>query len=184
MSPPDANITLLARAYAFAAVQHAGQHRNAASGEPYLNHLAEVANLLAYATEGNNAALVAAGVLHDVLEDTGTTPDELRALFGPAVADIVEEVTDPADLSEVDRRRHQVDHAHELSAPAKLLKIADKTSNIRERLAHRPEGQSDEQIRDYIEWGEMVVAGCRGLNEKLEDAFNEAYEAGLRKYAG
>lgn len=184
MSSPDANITLLARAYAFAAAQHTGQRRKAASSEPYLNHLAEVANLLAYATEGNNASLVAAGVLHDILEDTETTPDELHALFGPAVADIVEEVTDPPGLSEMDRRRRQIDHAHELSPQAKLLKIADKTSNIRERFVHRPEGQSDEQIREYIEWGEMVVAGCRGLNEKLEDAFSEAFDASLRKYGG
>jgi (p)ppGpp synthase/HD superfamily hydrolase len=184
MSPSDANITLLARAYAYAAVQHAGQRRNAATGEPYLNHLVEVANLLAYATDGNSPDLVAAGVLHDVLEDTETTPNELRTLFGPAVADIVEEVTDPPDLSEGDRRRRQVEHAPQLSIPAKLLKIADKTSNLRERIAHRPEGQSDAEIRDYIEWGEMVVASCRGLNEKLEDAFNEAFEAALRKYGG
>lgn len=184
MSPTDPPTAFLARAYAFAAARHAGQKRNAAGDEPYLHHLIEVANLLAYATDGADPILVAGGVLHDVLEDTPTTPEELSSLFGPEVAALVAEVTDPVGPTEAERRQRQVEHAPDLSTRGRLLKIADKTSNIRERLAARPPGKTDQEIRDYIDWGAAVVAGCRGLNEKLEDAFDEAYEAAMRKYEG
>ncbi len=184
MNTPADAVTLLTRAFAFAAHRHGGQRRNAAVEEPYLNHLTEVANLLAYATDGGDLVLVCAGVLHDSLEDTETTDEELRTLFGPDIADLVREVTDPPGQDESERRQRQVMHAPTLSPKAKLLKVADKTSNIRERIAHRPAALSDEQLRDYIEWGGMVVAGCRGLNDKLEDAFAEAYETAMRKYGG
>jgi guanosine-3',5'-bis(diphosphate) 3'-pyrophosphohydrolase len=184
MPASDSPIALLARAYAFAAAKHAGQTRNAAGGEPYLHHLIEVANLLAYATDGNDPVLVAGGILHDTLEDTETTGSELRAVFGHDVAVLVQEVSDPAGLPEAERRLRQIEHVRELSAQARMLKIADKTSNIRERLAARPAGQTDQDIVDYIEWGAMVVAGCRGLNAKLDDAFDAAFEAALRKYGG
>ena len=184
MATNEQPVTFLARAYALAAARHAGQRRNAAREEPYLNHLVEVANLLAFATDGGDMVLVAGGVLHDTLEDTETTTEELTALFGPEVAALVGEVTDPSGLEENARRQRQIEHAHELSRRGKLLKIADKTSNIRERLAHRPPGLSDQQIRDYVDWGAMVVAGCRGLNARLEDAFDEAYEAAMKLYGG
>jgi (p)ppGpp synthase/HD superfamily hydrolase len=175
-------VSLLARAYAFAAQRHAGQKRNAAPDEPYLNHLAEVANLLAYATEGTDVELVVAGVLHDVLEDTPTTMDELRSLFGPDIATMVHEATDPPGLDEAARRQRQVEHAASLPGRTRLLKIADKISNVRERIAHRPPGLTDQQIRDYIEWGAMVVAGCRGLNARLDDAYDEAFQTAMRLY--
>ncbi|HEX9809204.1 MAG TPA: HD domain-containing protein [Alphaproteobacteria bacterium] len=174
MSQPRDPVTLLARAYALAADRHAGQRRNCAKDEPYLNHLVEVAHLLAYATDGADPVLVAGGVLHDALEDTETTEDELRRLFGDEVAALVAEVTDPPGLGEEARRRRQVDHAPALSARARLLKIADKTSNIRERIAHPPTDLPAAQVRAYIEWGAAVVAGCRGLNERLDAAFDEA----------
>lgn len=182
MPPSDPSVTLLTRAYAFAAAKHMGQMRNAATGEPYLHHPIEVANLLAYATEGANPVLVAAGVLHDVLEDTDTTAAELRAVFGHEVASLVGEVTDPKGLAEHERRMRQIEHVRELSMDARLLKIADKTSNIRERLANRPQGQSDGEIMDYVEWGAMVVAGCRGLNPRLDEVFDAACEAALKKF--
>lgn len=184
MGPTEPPVTFLARAYALAAARHAGQRRRAAQDEAYLNHLVEVANLLAYATDGTDPVLVAGGILHDAIEDTETTETELTTLFGPEVATLVSEVTDPPDIEESARRQRQVDHAPGLSRRARLLKIADKTSNIRERLAHRPPGLSDAQIRDYVDWGAMVVAGCRGLNAKLEDAFDEAYHAAMKLYGG
>lgn len=183
MDPNDNPVSLLARAYALAAARHADQRRKV-SGEPYINHLAEVANLLAYATDGTDPVLVAAGILHDSIEDTETTVAELNTLFGPEITAIVEEVTDPPDIEEAARRQRQVDHAPHLSSRARLLKIADKTSNIRERLAHRPLGLSDAEIRAYIDWGAMVVAGCRGLNERLEEAFDSAFEAAMKRYGG
>lgn len=168
------DLTQIARAYALAAAKHAGQTRSC-SGEPYINHLAEVAHLLAYATDGIDSELVIAGVLHDIVEDTDATPALLQTLFGAQVSLVVSEVTDPAHVDEATRRRLQVDHAPKLSNRAKLLKIADKTSNLRERLAFPP-NLPPEEIRAYIRWGFDVVAGCRGLNERLDAAFDATLE--------
>lgn len=173
-------VTLLARAYAFAAEKHAAQRRTC-SGEPYVNHLAEVAESLAAATGGSDLELVVAGVLHDVIEDGGVTEDEVRRRFGAGVAALVAEVTDPQGLDEETRRRRQEEHAPHLSVRAKLLKIADKTSNIRERVAHPPDAPKD-AVWAYVQWGERVVAGCRGLDAQLEQEFDAALAEARRMF--
>ena len=87
-----ADVVLLARAYAFAAARHGGHRRKGLAQEPYVNHLVEVAELVAEATGGADPALVAAAVLHDVVEDTRTTAEEVRDGFGEDVAALVLEV--------------------------------------------------------------------------------------------
>src|SRR5262249_11951927 len=87
-------VLLFARALDFAARKHAHQRRKGELAEPYVNHLSDVARLLAEATNGEDATLVVAGLLHDTLEDTETTFDELGKEFGREVADLVAEVTD------------------------------------------------------------------------------------------
>jgi (p)ppGpp synthase/HD superfamily hydrolase len=168
-------IALIARAADFAARRHVEQRRKGASREPYINHLAEVAALLADATEGNDAVLVAAGYLHDTLEDTETSYDELAQLFGPDVAAVVAEVTDDKSLSQAERKRRQVATAGTKSARARLLKIADKTSNLRALTASPPADWDLERVTDYIDWAEQVVDRCRGLNRKLEQVFDAAH---------
>ena len=79
--------------------------------EPYINHLAEVAQLLADATDGDDLDLVLAGLLHDTIEDTETTYDELVTEFGAVVADLVAEVTDDKKLEKAERKRRQVETA-------------------------------------------------------------------------
>src|SRR5258707_14266226 len=104
-------IERLARAYNFAAARHAGQARKGEAGEAYVNHLTEVAQLVAEATGGGDADLVVAAVLHDTVEDTATTFDELTVAFGPRVASLVGEVTDDKSLEKTERKRLQIEHA-------------------------------------------------------------------------
>src|SRR6185312_12379761 len=111
-----------------AAHRHAGQQRKGRGSEAYVNHLAEVANLLSVACSGEDAELVAAGWLHDMIEDTETTHDELAQRFGLRVAGLVEECTDDMSLSKSERRGRQVADAPHKSDGAKLIKIADKIS--------------------------------------------------------
>ncbi len=170
----EAGILLVARAADFAARAHVTQRRKGAAQEPYVNHLAEVALLLAEATEGADAELVAAGWLHDTLEDTEAEREELEALFGTGVASIVAEVTDDKSLPKAERKRLQVETAPKKSIKARMLKIADKTSNLRTLSISPPRGWDLERRKEYIDWAEAVVAGCRGLNEYLERAFDEA----------
>lgn len=168
------SLLLITAALDFAARKHAGQRRKDATAEPYLNHLAEVAQLLAEATEGEDAILVAGGLLHDSIEDTGTTHAELVAAFGVEVADLVREVTDDKSLPKAERKRLQILHAPHKSPRAKLLKLADKTSNLRALLASPPVDWPLVRQQDYFAWAADVVAGCRGINAKLEAHFDTA----------
>jgi guanosine-3',5'-bis(diphosphate) 3'-pyrophosphohydrolase len=166
-------LCLVSEAAELAARRHTGMQRKGRSGEPYINHLAEVANLLAQASEGNDAELVAAGWLHDIIEDTGLTRDQLAAQFGNRVANLVSEVTDDMSLPKEERRRRQIEEAPKKSPAAKLIKIADKISNIRARIADHPSEADQAELADYVGWAEKVVAGCRGGNPILDQRFDE-----------
>jgi (p)ppGpp synthase/HD superfamily hydrolase len=167
-------IEALARAYNFGAEKHAGQSRKGEAGEPYVNHLTEVAQLVAQATAGSDVDLVIAAVLHDTVEDTKTTLDELTAAFGPRVASLVGEVTDDKSLEKAERKRLQIEHAGHASTGAKIIKIADKTSNLRALATSPPKGWPEERKAEYLGWALQVVARCRGVNPWLEGEFDGA----------
>ena len=168
------------RALDFAARKHRDQRRKGAAAEPYINHLTEVASLVAEATEGGDPVALMGALLHDTIEDTTTTRDELASEFGAEVADLVAELTDDKSLPKPERKRLQVEHAPAKSPRAKLLKIADKTSNLRALLVSPPADWDHARKRDYFEWAARVVAGCRGVNARIEQRFDEAYRTGLQ----
>jgi guanosine-3',5'-bis(diphosphate) 3'-pyrophosphohydrolase len=167
-------IRLVSEAAELAARRHNGMARKGRGSEPYINHLAEVANLLATATDGTDAELVAAGWLHDTVEDTDTTRDELARKFSERVAGLVVEVTDDMSLPKLQRRQKQIEDAPHKSPDAKLIKIADKISNIRARIVPNPNNEERDDLADYVAWAEKVVAGCRGINPILDAKFDEA----------
>jgi (p)ppGpp synthase/HD superfamily hydrolase len=169
-----ADILLISRAADFAARAHMMHRRKGNLQEPYVNHLAEVAVLLAEATDGCDATLIAAGWLHDTLEDTDTEREELERFFGGEIASIVAEVTDDKSLPKTERKRLQIEKAPSKSVKARLLKIADKTSNVRALAKSPPMGWRRERSEEYVAWAEAVVAGCRGLNLRLEREFDAA----------
>ena len=169
---------LIARALDFAARKHVHQRRKGVDKEPYVNHLAEVARLLAEATDGADANLVAAGLLHDTIEDQGVRYEELVEAFGRDIADLVREVTDDKNLEKAERKRLQVEHAPHKSERARMLKIADKTSNLRAICNSPPAEWSEQRKREYFDWAGRVVAGCRGVNDRLEAAFDAAWKQG------
>lgn len=177
MSQASEATRLLARAFHFAALRHAHQRRKGDAAEPYLNHLAEVADLVAEATGGRDPSLVAAALLHDVVEDTDTTLAEVAAMFGEDVAGLVAEATDDKTLPKAERKRLQVEHAPSHSRRAKVLKLADKTSNLRNLATSPPADWSLERRRDYAAWARAVVTGLRGASPQLEAQFDEAADA-------
>jgi (p)ppGpp synthase/HD superfamily hydrolase len=105
----------LTEAYHFAAAKHVGQRRKGEAAEPYMNHLTEVAELVARATDAADLELIIAAVLHDTVEDTEATPEELARRFGPRVASLVAQVTDDKSVPKADRKRLQVEHAAQAS---------------------------------------------------------------------
>jgi guanosine-3',5'-bis(diphosphate) 3'-pyrophosphohydrolase len=168
-----APVRLVCEAAELAAHRHNGMARKGRGSEPYINHLAEVANLLSTATDGADAELVAAGWLHDTIEDTETTREELAEKFSERVALLVVECTDDMSLPKTERRRLQVVHAPKKSPGAKLIKIADKISNIGARIHVDPSADERDDLVDYTDWAEQVVAGCRGGNAFLDQTFDK-----------
>jgi guanosine-3',5'-bis(diphosphate) 3'-pyrophosphohydrolase len=170
MLPP---LRLVCEAAELAARRHNGMARKGRANEPYINHLAEVANLLSTATDGADAELVAAGWLHDCLEDAETTREELAQKFSERVASLVVECTDDMSLPKNERRRLQVVNAAHKSPGAKLIKIADKISNIGARIVSDPSAEERADLVDYTDWAEQVVARCRGGSAWLDQTFDE-----------
>lgn len=167
---------LIARSWKFACDRHSHQRRKGEAQEPYVNHLAEVAELVATATEGKDVNLIVAAVLHDTVEDTDTLPSEIAAEFNDDVAGLVAEATDDKSLEKSERKRLQVVNAAKKTDRAKLLKLADKTSNLRSIANSPPKGWSQERQRDYLDWALKVAAGLRGVNPWLEARFDEVAE--------
>jgi guanosine-3',5'-bis(diphosphate) 3'-pyrophosphohydrolase len=169
------DLVRLAHAADYAARQHIAQRRKGPRAEPYVNHLTEVAALLAEATDGSDVALLMAGLLHDTLEDTDATYEDLLQRFGPDVASLVAEVTDDKSLPKEERKRLQIEHASAISHGAKLVKLADKICNLRD-VADRPPAQWELTRRqEYFEWARQVIDGLRGASPRLEAAFDAAY---------
>jgi len=163
---------LIVDAFAFATHAHGTQKRDD-RGDPYIAHLAEVAALCAR-HEPFDPVLVAGAVLHDTLEDTGVSEAELRERFGDEVTELVLEVTDPDGLKKSERRARQVAHMLTASDRARILKIADKTSNVGE-LADLPASRiKPKRMRKFVAWSRQVVANCKGVDAALEAGFEEA----------
>jgi hypothetical protein len=154
--PEPGSAPLLGAARAFAAHAHAGQTRKGAAAEPYVVHLAEVASLTR--AFGGDEVAVAAAWLHDCVEDCDVADADLRRQFGDSVADLVAELSDPPDTPRGERRRLQVARAAGKSPAACLIKIADKTSNLRSVATSPPPGWDAARKLGYLRWGVAVVA--------------------------
>ena len=168
----------LLKAVAFSANRHRDQRRKGADASPYINHPIDVADILTNVGGVKDLAILMAAILHDTIEDTRTSPEELEATFGREVRLLVEEVSDDKSLPRESRKRLQIEHAPLLSVAAKLIKLADKISNVRDVTQNPPTGWPLERRRDYLDWAERVVAGCRGLNEFLDRHFDQVMREG------
>ena len=166
---------LLIDALAFAAYKHRRQRRKDPEASPYINHPIALAHVLAAEAGITNAKVLAAAILHDTIEDTETTYEELRERFGRTVAGVVREVTDDKTLSKAERKRLQIEHAEHLSHRARLVKLADKISNLRDIAGSPPHDWPLQRRREYFDWAKAVVDRIRRTNRKLERAFDEAY---------
>lgn len=176
------NLNKLLEAASFAAQKHRGQRRKGSDAEPYINHPLEVANLLANVGKVSDYDILIAALLHDTIEDTKTTQEEITERFGENVCGYVRELTDDKSLPKAKRKQLQVEHAPHLSHGAKQIKLADKISNITDITQNPPHDWSHERKIEYINWGEAVVAGLRGANENLERYFDELVVKAREKF--
>lgn len=159
----------------FAAQKHRQQRRKGLEQTPYINHPIELMKILALDAEVQDPVVLMAALLHDTVEDTDASLEEIRQHFGADVAAVVEQLTDDKSLPREKRKQLQVEHAASMSDRAKLVKLADKISNIREIGQSPPAGWSLERCLEYCDWGKRVVDQMRGTHTQLEALFDQVY---------
>ena len=169
-------ISSFIKAVAFAAYKHRTQRRKDVDASPYINHPISLADVLANEGGIDDINVLCAAVLHDTIEDTTTTADELTPIFGAKVTSIVVEVTDDKSLAKEVRKQRQVEHAALISPEAKLVKLADKICNLRDILKTPPSDWSVDRKQTYFDWAAKVVAGLRGVHPGLEAVFDGLFQ--------
>jgi (p)ppGpp synthase/HD superfamily hydrolase len=175
MPEPGSEVSFILAAAKFAATKHKSQLRkNGAT--PYINHPMEVAEMLSRVARVNDPEVIAAALLHDTIEDTATSADEIRTIFGDRVLSLVQECTDDKSLPKAERKRLQVANAPHKSDEAKLIKIADKISNMRDIAEDPPPDWSWQRRWDYLDWAQQVFDGLSGVSFELDQAFNTMME--------
>jgi guanosine-3',5'-bis(diphosphate) 3'-pyrophosphohydrolase len=166
------------RAVHFAAIKHSGQKRKGKDHSPYINHPIQVAMTLWEQGGVRDPIILQAAILHDTLEDTETTFDELSHGFGKQVASIVREVTDDKSLPKAVRKQMQIEHAASLTREAKLVKLADKICNIQDVVNDSPHDWDHSRRVEYLDWAEKVVERLSGVHPGLERLFFESLQQG------
>jgi guanosine-3',5'-bis(diphosphate) 3'-pyrophosphohydrolase len=175
---PMSDHARLLQALHFSADKHRDQRRKDQGASPYINHPIEVATVLATIGGVSDLVTLMGAVLHDTIEDTDTTPEELERRFGHDVRVLVEEMTDDKRLPKEERKRLQVEHARAASHRCRLIKLGDKICNVRDVTHAPPAGWSMRRRREYLDWTEQVVAGCRGANAALEAHYDRLLAEG------
>ena len=163
---------LFLKALIFAADKHKNQRRKDADASPYINHPIALANILVNEGSITDINVLCGAILHDTIEDTKTTKDELIQQFGEKITSIVLDVTDDKTLLKAERKLKQIEHASHASHEAKLVKLADKISNLRDILSSPPKDWTDDRKKEYFDWAGKVVDQIRGTNSKLENIFD------------
>jgi len=169
---PNADTDLLRKAYVFSAKVHLGQVR--LSGEPYLNHPLEVAGILTQMKL--DIASVATGLLHDSVEDTFTTPEEVRESFGEEIAQLVDGVTKISQISLRSAEEGQAENLRKIilamvkDIRVVLIKLADRLHNMRTLKFQSPERQveiAQETLDIYAAIAHRL--GIDWIKSELED---------------
>jgi hypothetical protein len=173
---PNGDILKFSRALDFAARAHANHRRKGAAQEPYVNHLIEVADLVAQATEGNDIDLLCSAVLHDSVEDAKISPDMLSKMFGDRVASVIVELSDDMSLPKSERKAHRLASAPGKSRDARMVKLADMTSNVLAIAMSPPAGWTPERSLSYLSDCRALFELMRGTSAMLEDKLAEALE--------
>ncbi len=173
MTFDDNDISRLLEALSFATDKHRNQRRKDTEKSPYINHPVKVAEILWKKGAVRDLDVIMAGLLHDTIEDTDTSFEEIKNLFGEKVASYVLEVTDDKTLEKSERKKLQIEHAPHISHGAKQVKLADKISNVHDMIYFAPGDWGIERKIDYLNWADKVVAGLRGCNPSLEKIYDE-----------
>lgn len=168
-------IALFMKCVQFSAQKHKDQRRKDDAATPYINHPINVATILAVEGSINDEEVLMAALLHDTVEDTDTTFEEIEDIFGSVVCGIVREVTDDKSLEKQERKRLQIVHAATASHKAKLVKLADKLDNLRDLLKNTPNGWTQVIITYFVSLRNCIILTFRNEERSIS--------CGLRKWS-
>jgi guanosine-3',5'-bis(diphosphate) 3'-pyrophosphohydrolase len=169
-------LNLVIRAAYFAGEKHRLQRRSDVEQTPYINHPLELAHILTEEGGINCLDTICASLLHDTLEDTDTSSDELKKHFGDVIASIVMEVSNDMTLSSQQRRVYELEKVVSLSHKAKLVKIADKLANIRDVSTMPPMGWTREKKQDYFDFALEIINQIGSVSPRLHQIFLRDYK--------
>ncbi len=175
MSIEEGDLKLLLKALQFSALKHKNQRRKDIDASPYINHPISLASILCNEAHVTDVEVICGALLHDTVEDTQTTPEESESEFGSVMKNIVMDVTADKSLNKHERKQAQIDHAAHINDKAKLVKLADKISNLRDVSLNPPPDWSLERRQEYFDWANKVIEQIRGINPVLESIFDEIY---------
>ena len=172
---------LILKAAHFAAQKHRDQRRKDKDISPYINHPISVAKIISEIGNVEDPEVLAAALLHDTIEDTKTTPEELIDNFGERVCSLVQEVTDDKTLPKLERKQRQIDHAKEISGDAAIIKLGDKIANVTDITNTPPTDWDSNRRLEYFDWAEKVINNCPRVNTSLEKYFKDSIQKGKEK---
>ncbi len=175
MNPTERELNPILKALNFAALKHKDQRRKDPEESPYINHPIALANILCNEAHINDVEVICGALLHDTVEDTDTTPEEIEDVFGSAIRQIVMDLTDDKGLDKEARKLKQIEHATHICDKAKLVKLADKISNLRDITSCPPANWTVQRKREYFDWAKRVIDELRGVNARLESLFDAVY---------
>lgn len=170
----------ITKALDYASQKHKTQKRKNKEGTPYVNHLIDVMNILVKHKVKSKKVLSGA-ILHDVIEDTDGSYQEIKEKFSKDIANIVLECSDNKKLPKVERKKLQIEEASKKSKEAKLVKIADKISNLKSLSNEAPDTWSIERLIGYMVWSKKVVDNLN-TKKSLHKTFKKIYQREMEKY--
>lgn len=176
----EQHVEQLLTAIKFSAEKHRNQRRKDADASPYINHPIQVAEVLFRVGKVRDMSALVGAILHDTIEDTETSPEEIASLFGNDVLKVVLEVTDDKRLPKHERKRLQIEQAPNKSKAARLIKLGDKICNVGDVMHAPPRDWTIARRREYLDWTEKVIDGLRGTNTALEKMFDELIVQGRK----
>lgn len=151
----------------YAADRHIQQRRKGATQEPYINHLIEVAYLLATVAKVQDINILNAAILHDVIEDTDATLQEISDLFGARVTGWVAALTDDKTQPKDERKQQVLEHLPTADQAVRLIKLADLCSNV----ASIPDDWDAARVKAYRDWAQQAATLCAGISPELDAVF-------------
>jgi GTP diphosphokinase / guanosine-3',5'-bis(diphosphate) 3'-diphosphatase len=175
--------TVFLSALEFAAEKHRfGTRKDKPEGQPhgsaYIIHPIQAVGLLWNTGQVRDINILAAALMHDVLEDTPTKDNEIETRFGSKILGIVKEVSDDKKLPKDDRKRIQLETAASKSFEARTVKLADKITNVMD-IRLNPPGWDKNRKLEYVDWAKKVVDKIRETNLALAEKFDDEYSLAI-----